>query len=482
MSLIARLGGLRSPVSRQTYLVWGLVLAAVKLALDNGVVFGATHHLWSPLTYYLPSSTARLDAPEWARVLLVLQALPFIWVGASMSVRRAADAGRSPWLGFLFLVPGLNLLLIAALSLLPTAAEPTWSAAPATPYRERAEPEAPPISQRAPIEERYRAQLLAVTTAVAIGLAMTGLSVYALSDYGLALFFFTPIVMGAVTSLLYNRTEIRSLASTISMAALGVFFTGTAILFFALEGVLCLAMAFPLAAGGAVLGALLARAILIHGRRPRALPLMAVAPLLPLLALVEARTLVPLPREVTTMVEVDAPPETVWTNVVHFSELAPPAEWVFRAGIAYPIRAVIAPRADGTLGVGSVRRCEFSTGPFVEPITVWDEPHRLAFDVTSQPPSLTELSPYKNVHALHVEGYMASQGGEFRLTALPGGRTRLEGTTHYTLAIFPELYWTPWAELLLHDIHQRVLEHVKELSEASLATGSGGQKGLPSAP
>jgi hypothetical protein len=196
---------------------------------------------------------------------------------------------------------------------------------------------------------------------------------------------------------------------------------------------------------------------------------MAMAPVLPLLALVEARTLTPTAREVTTTVEVDAPPETVWKNVVRFSELRPPAEWVFRAGIAYPIRAVIAPRADGTLGVGSVRRCEFSTGPFVEPITVWDEPHRLAFDVTAQPPSLTELSPYKNVHALHVQGYMASQGGEFRLTALPGGRTRLEGTTHYTLAIFPELYWTPWAELLLHDIHQRVLEHVKELSETPRA-------------
>jgi hypothetical protein len=115
--------------------------------------------------------------------------------------------------------------------------------------------------------------------------------------------------------------------------------------------------------------------------------------------------------------------------------------------------------------VGAVRRCEFSTGPFVEPITVWDQPHRLAFDVTQQPPSMTEWSPYHDVHAPHLEGYMVSRGGEFRLVALPGGRTRLEGTTHYTLALYPALYWRGYAEALLHGIHTRVLQHIKHLSE-----------------
>ncbi len=479
MSLLARLGGLKAPVARRTYLLWGLVLAVIKLALDNTIVFGATGHLWSPLRYYVPKAFLASPphaVPEWAQALLVLLAVPFIWMGTSMSVRRAADAGRSPWLGFLFLVPVVNLLLIAVLSFLPTGTVVTWTApAPETPYREA--PEGAPASQRSPIKESYRAQILAIAVAMAIGLVMTAFAIYGLSEYGVALFFFTPVAMGAASAVVYNRTQVRSTASTLGVAFLGVLFTGAAILLFAIEGVLCLLMAFPIAAAGALLGALLARSILIH-RRAGTVPLVAMAPVLPLLALLEARTL-PTAREVTTLVEVDAPPEAVWENVVHFSELAPPAEWVFRAGIAFPIRAVISPRADGTLGVGSVRRCEFSTGPFVEPITVWDEPHRLAFDVTAQPPSLTELSPYRDIHALHVDGYMASQGGEFRLTALPGGRTRLEGTTHYTLAIFPELYWTPWAELLLHDIHRRVLEHVKALSEASRAPGG---MALPSPP
>ena len=59
---------------------------------------------------------------------------------------------------------------------------------------------------------------------------------------------------------------------------------------------------------------------------------------------------------------------------------------------------------------------------------------------------------------------MVSRRGEFRLTALPEGRTRLEGSTFYTLAIYPEMYWVGWSEALLHAIHHRVLSHIKALS------------------
>jgi hypothetical protein len=86
---------------------------------------------------------------------------------------------------------------------------------------------------------------------------------------------------------------------------------------------------------------------------------------------------------------------------------------------------------------------------------------------------MKELSPYRHVNAPHLEGYMVSRRGEFRLTALPGGRTRLEGSTWYTLAIYPEGYWVIGSELLLHAIHSRVLQHVKRLAEGEVATQAG---------
>ena len=124
------------------------------------------------------------------------------------------------------------------------------------------------------------------------------------------------------------------------------------------------------------------------------------------------------------------------------------------------MRAVI----DGE-GVGALRRCEFSTGAFVEPITVWDAPRRLSFDVTDQPDPMRELSPYRALRPPHLDSAFRARRGEFRLAALPGGRTRLEGSTWYTLELAPGVYWRLWADVLVHAIHDRVLAHVKRLAE-----------------
>jgi len=163
---------------------------------------------------------------------------------------------------------------------------------------------------------------------------------------------------------------------------------------------------------------------------------------------------------VRSAVEVDAPPEVVWSHVVSFSELPPPSELLFRAGVAYPMRAEIQGR-----GVGAVRHCVFSTGPFVEPIEVWDEPRLLKFSVTKNPAPMQEWTPYRDVHPPHLDGFLVSSGGQFLLTALPGGRTRLEGTTWYRHHMSPVRYWQAWSDFIIHRIHLRVLNHVKQLAE-----------------
>jgi hypothetical protein len=193
------------------------------------------------------------------------------------------------------------------------------------------------------------------------------------------------------------------------------------------------------------------------GRRA---PAVLSAIVLPLAATVLVPPSPPPVREVVSAVEIAAPPEVVWRHVVGFPPLSPPREALFLAGVAYPVSA----RIDGH-GVGAVRRCEFSTGAFVEPITHWDEPRRLGFDVSASPPPMEEWSPYARVFAPHLATGFRARRGEFRLVALPGGRTRLEGSTWYTLEIRPALYWTPWADAFVHRIHLRVLEHVRRLAE-----------------
>src|SRR5207302_9078608 len=144
--------------------------------------------------------------------------------------------------------------------------------------------------------------------------------------------------------------------------------------------------------------------------------------------------------EVRTAIRVNAPPERVWNQVVAFAEIPPPKELLFRAGIAYPIRAEISGH-----GVGAVRHCVFSTGPFAEPIEVWDEPRLLKFGVTANPAPLNELSPYGNIQPPHLHGYFVSKQGQFLLTALPGDRTRLECTIGYQHTMWPATNWHSWS-------------------------------------
>jgi hypothetical protein len=165
-------------------------------------------------------------------------------------------------------------------------------------------------------------------------------------------------------------------------------------------------------------------------------------------------------RIVLTSVEIAASPGRVWEQVVSFREIERAPAWYFRTGLAYPLRA----RLEGT-GVGAVRHCEFTTGTFVEPITVWEEPRVLAFDVKSQPPPLQEWSPYAHVYAPHLDGFFRTTHGEFRLVRLAPNRTRLEGRTWYSLEMQPSIYWNAMADTILHAIHRRVLEHVKAAAE-----------------
>ncbi|MGH7535283.1 MAG: SRPBCC family protein, partial [Gemmatimonadales bacterium] len=208
-----------------------------------------------------------------------------------------------------------------------------------------------------------------------------------------------------------------------------------------------------------IMGAALGRALALGagGSLPQAAAAIAI---LPSLAALDRNGPTATIHEVRSSIEVEAPAERVWRHVIAFPPLPQPTEWIFRLGVAYPRSA----RIEGT-GVGATRYCVFSTGPFVEPITAWEPGRRLAFDVSRSPAPLQELSPYPAVTPPHLDGYLRARRGEFRLVSLPGGRTRLEGSTWYEVRMQPEGYWQLFSDPLIARIHRRVLEHVRRQAE-----------------
>ena len=269
---------------------------------------------------------------------------------------------------------------------------------------------------------------------------------------------------GVIAGYVVNRPVPRPVYTTIAAAVLSTILASCVLLLLALEGVICIAMAAPIALFIVMIGGFIGRHIAMYGR-PAAASLLIVIAAMPLLGFTETVTNIAVLHEVVTTIDVEAPPDVVWTHVVSFSELPAPSDVLFHTGIAYPMRA----RITGA-GVGAVRRCEFSTGAFVEPITAWEPGRRLAFDVRSQPPAMQEWSFYASVHPPHLDTLLRSRRGEFRLIARSDGTTRLEGHTWYSLSASPTMYWRVWSDAIIHRIHTRVLAHVKRLSEER-ATG-----------
>jgi uncharacterized membrane protein YhaH (DUF805 family) len=447
--------GVRSAVTPRMYLASGAGLMLFKYAIEAAVIHFHTQRLLTPAEFLNPLFNVRLEmlgmAPPWVGWGIFLWSLPFVWIALSMSVRRAADAGLSPWAGMLVLVPLSNLLVMLALAAMPRAGRDDWT------VREQAD--GPSVQQN----PGYRHALRAIGVGLLLGLIMLGLSVYTFDLYGASLFLGTPLLMGAIAAFIYNRPESRSTASTMGVISLLMMATGGTLILFALEGAICIAMAAPLAIPLGLIGGLIGKAIAEStGTSMRhTLSLLAVLPVLTGAESLSRPGTRVAELMVLTSVEIGAPPEEVWPFVVAFPELPPPDEWYFQVGIACPVRA----RIEGE-GVGAIRYCEFTTGTFVEPITVWEEPSRLAFDVSEQPNPMRELSPYRHVHPPHLDQHsLRSRRGEFRLIPLPGGRTRLEGRTWYTFEMFPLGYWSLWSDVLIHRIHLRVLRHIQRLAE-----------------
>jgi hypothetical protein len=319
------------------------------------------------------------------------------------------------------------------------------------------------IEKILPTDDNKRKWISVGLTVIISGL-LTLWGIYGIGQYGIALFILTPLFIGAGSTILYGlKKEItKKEAWQIGFLTLGIFTAG--LLVFAIEGVICIAMAAPIGLLLTWIGSLIGYAIINKTPNNAPMTMLILIGIIPTMAFIEKGN-EPTLTSVVTSIEINADPQTVWKNVVQFPQLDEPTEFIFKTGIAYPINAKI----EG-IGVGAVRHCNFTTGSFVEPITVWDEPRLLNFEVVEQPEPMKELS-FWDIDAPHLHDYFVSKQGQFKLTELPNGSTLLEGTTWYYHNIRPTFYWQLWSNYIIHKIHERVLTHIKKNAENKKKSG-----------
>jgi uncharacterized membrane protein YhaH (DUF805 family) len=461
---LVQFGGLWSPegaIDRGPYAVIGLIAFAIKHNLDRALALIAFHRQWGLFNYWIPLRQAigiTSLSPEDRTFLLsmIVLSLPFIWIGIVLTIRRLRASGLPTWLVVLFFAPYLNLLFFVVLSVYPSQ-NPEGVDRSLRIGGSR-------ILKRIIPESKWGGAAMALLISSVLGAAATLLSVNVFATYGWGLFVALPFCLGFFSVFLYGYHWPRSLGSCLAVSSLSVVILGLLLLGLAVEGLMCLVMAAPigliLALMGGSIGYLVQR--MQWERLQTRVTFGALICFVPFLMGVEAaKPHEPPLLQISTQIEIDAAPETVWRFLTSFPTLPRPTEWPFRVGIAYPIRSTL--HGSGLL---ATRECQFSSGQFIEPIQVWQENERLGFSISDEPLVMEELSPYGHIHTRHIDGrYFQAQDAEFVLTRLPEGRTLLTGTSRYKNRMWPASYWRLWSDAIVHQIHLRVFRHIKRLAE-----------------
>lgn len=303
-------------------------------------------------------------------------------------------------------------------------------------------------------------KVFSIVVTLIISFLLGFISIGYFGDYGWTVFVFIPLLIGLLPPFLIGKIKYIPKSESYSVSFLTLGIACACLLVFAFEGLICIAMALPIMIPLVWLGSYIGYEI--NSKKRISTTNTMIILILSSIGFMSFDTvnkdisLIP----VRTKIIVNAPIEKVWNNVVTFNEIEEPTDWIFSTGISYPTDATIKGN-----GVGAIRYCNFTTGSFVEPITTWNQPTLLQFDVVEQPIPMNEFNPFWDVHPPHLDGYFQSQKGQFKLTKISNNRTELEGTTWYRVNIQPEFYWKSWSDFIIHRIHKRVLNHIKMESE-----------------
>lgn len=273
----------------------------------------------------------------------------------------------------------------------------------------------------------------------------------------------TPVATAFIAGFVAGRAG-RDAGEARSVAQLALLAIMTGLGFAMMEGVVCMLMVAPLVLIAAWPASWLGHCCALNSDHPSDRVQCAAWLVVAACAVGEANLpTMPLEDTVITEMVIEAAPARVWAELKDIRDLPAPTEALFILGVAHPIETVV----DGPGRVGAHRVCRLSTGDMTELISVWEPERELRFTVLDTPPLMREATFFgRELDAPHLHGTYTGLEGGFRLEPLPGGRTRLVGTSRYALSIAPSRYWNLWTREIVSQVHLRVMRHVKAKAEA----------------
>jgi hypothetical protein len=282
----------------------------------------------------------------------------------------------------------------------------------------------------------------------------------------IAFLFVVPFVIGFLTVHVGDRDGTWTWPHRLFLPWLSALLSLGVALLFAWEGLICVVLWVPLFLVMSLLGGLAAALAgkVVRGRRARA-ALAGCFALLPALVAPLERE-VPVAGElrlVTTSIEIQAPPATVWSEIARvrrFEAVEHRFAWSHLIGFPRPVEATLSFE-----GEGGIRHASFERGVvFVETIRVWEPGRRLAFAIDADPDSIPARA--LDEHVTVGGPYFDVLEGEYEIEPLAADRVRLHLASRHRLSTRFNFYAGAWTDFILADTQRYILEALKRRCEA----------------
>jgi len=259
-------------------------------------------------------------------------------------------------------------------------------------------------------------------------------------------FVILPLLMGIISAWFWRNLGLKS-RSIIWFSILNGFLAIALSFLFLGEGTICLIIVSPLIFAFVITGAFIGKAM--FNKRNQTLNVSVVSLLLAIF-IADSISDHHYRNMVSDEMIIKAKPEKIWQHVVAFEKIKQAnTYWLFKAGMPSPMQTTVTAYKEG-----AGRKCIFSNGYiFDEKIVTFDVNKDLTFDIIGQP-----KDP-------EIMGHIDIERGQFLLKDNGDGTTTLVGNSWYSLKVFPIWYYDLWAESITRNVHLRVMDHIKLLSE-----------------
>lgn len=276
-----------------------------------------------------------------------------------------------------------------------------------------------------------------------------------------------PIALGALTVFLLRNRPIDTFIQALAVPFVPSMILLAGVVIFNLEVLLCIVMAAPLfiimsSVGGGIMYLVL-RAAKHYGLGQRTQQtILALVLIIPYLVTPLGQDIPQLARRVSNQIEISASADTIWSQIIRVPLIsaAEQRSSLFHVmGIPRPLEA----RLEGS-GISAVRHGIFEHGlTFQERITEWQPGAVIEFDIDVEPSALVP-APLTEIGGRHFDVLAA----RYEIEPLDDGRSILRLSSTYQLTTEINFYASLWADLIMQDFQQYLLEIIKRRAESNM--------------